>query len=102
MPAAAVEGFRSAEHAGPANRLRTSEASAIEPVERNRPGAEPAARSAEARAGHDQAARSPARAAPQRNRAAPRLAGHLPAQGGRPVAGVPERPRHAAAAAEPL
>src|SRR5216683_5559729 len=101
MLVAAVESVRSAEYAGPANRLRTSEASAIEPIERGRTGVEPAPGDRQARPGSDQEARSPARSALQQDRAAPGRARRLFPQGGRSVAGVLERRRHAATAAEP-
>src|SRR5216684_5705580 len=101
MPVAATESFRSAEHPGPANRFGASQASAIEPVERSSAGAEPASGNRQARPGSDQEARSPARAALQQDRAAPGRARRLFPQGGRSVASVPERRRHAATAAQP-
>src|SRR5713101_1764897 len=101
MSAAATEDAGSAEYAGAANRLRVFEALAIKPAEGDCAGAEPARGSGEARRGCHQEVRPAAGAALEQDGAAAGRAGCVFPKDGRPVAGLPERRRHAATAAEP-
>src|SRR5258708_4196381 len=100
MPADPAQDARSTKHAGAASGGGPPEAGAIQPTEGDCAGAEPSGGIGEARGGRDQETRSASGTALQQDRGASGGAGRVLPQSGRSVAGVHERRRSAATAAE--